>query len=88
MAAGIPLARQVGRVQSSVVPLDAGEEVRYRTIAEEAVTIDVHQHPFVLPEVMEQLVDLVRIGRYQWGYDAVRAGGWDRGDHRQCVRQA
>ena len=72
----IPLARQVGRVQSSVVPLDAGEEVRYRTIAEEAISIDVHQHPFVLPEVMEQLIDLVRVGRYQWGYDAARAGGW------------
>ena len=76
MAAQIPLARQVGRVPSSVVPLDAGEEVRYQAIAEEAVSIDVHQHPFVLPEVMEQLVDLVRIGRYQLGYDAARAGGW------------
>ena len=76
MAAQIPLARQVGRVPSSVVPLDAGEEVRYQAIAEEAISIDVHQHPFVLPEVMEQLIDLVRIGRYQWGYDAARAGGW------------
>ena len=66
----------MGRVQSSVVPLDAGEEVRYRTIAEDAISIDVHQHPFVLPEVMEQLIDLVRVGRYQWGYDAARAGGW------------
>ena len=76
MAAEIPLVRQVGRVQSSVVPLDAAEEVRYQTIAEEAISIDVHQHPFVLPEVMEQLIDLVRVGRYQWGYDAARAGGW------------
>ena len=38
--------------------------------------MDVHQHPFVLPEVMEQLIDLVRVGRYEWGYDAARAGGW------------
>ena len=76
MAAGIPLARQVSRVPSSVVPLDAGEEVRYRKIVEEAVTVDVHQHPFVLPEAMEQLIDLVRIGRYEWGYEAARAGGW------------
>ena len=76
MAAGIPLARQVSRVPSSVVPLDAGEEVRYRNIVEEAVTVDVHQHPFVLPEAMEQLIDLVRIGRYEWGYEAARAGGW------------
>ena len=76
MAAQIPLARQVGRVPSSVVPLDANEEIRYQAIAEDAISIDVHQHPFVLPEVMEQLVDLVRIGRYQWGYDAARAGGW------------
>ena len=76
MPATIPLARQTGRVPSSTVPLNAAEEVRYRVIAEEAVTVDVHQHPFVLPEAMEQLIDLVRVGRYQWGYDAARAGGW------------
>ena len=76
MVAGIPMARQTDRVPSSVVPLDAGEDVRYRNIVEDAVMVDVHQHPFVLPEVMEQLIDLVRVGRYQWGYDAVRAGGW------------
>ena len=76
MAAEIALARQTGRVPSSIVPLDAAEEIRYRNIAEAAITIDVHQHPFVLPEAMEQLIDLLRIGRHQWGYDAARAGGW------------
>ena len=76
MAAGIPLARQVGRVQSSRVPLDGQEEIRYQGIMEDAVMIDVHQHPFVLPEVMEQLIDHVRIGRFEWGYEAAKAGSW------------
>ena len=76
MAAPIPLARQTGRVPSSQVPLDAAEEARYRAIADEAITIDVHQHPFVMPEIMDQFVEYLRGRRYQWGYDAARAGGW------------
>ena len=38
--------------------------------------IDVHQHPFVCPEDMTRLVELLRGNKYEWGYEAVRHGGW------------
>jgi len=44
------MAKEIGRVPSSTVPLNAEEESRFAGLAQEAVMIDVHQHPFVLPE--------------------------------------
>ena len=49
----IPLAQEIDRVPSSTVPLDAKEETRFDRIMDEAVMVDVHQHPFVMPELME-----------------------------------
>ena len=72
----IPLAREIGRVASSRVPLDAGQEVRYQRLAEEAVMIDVHQHPMILPEDVSRLTEYLRGNIYGWGYEAVRQGGW------------
>lgn len=72
----IPLAAQTGRVPSSVVPLDGAEELRYRRLMDSAVMVDVHQHPFVMPESMDDFIGYLRGGRYQWGYAAARAGGW------------
>ena len=72
----IPLAREIGRVPSSRVPLDAGQEVRYQRLAEEAVMIDVHQHPMILPEDVSRLTEYLRGNIYGWGYEAVRQGGW------------
>ena len=71
-----PLVKEIDRVPSSTVPLDAGEEVRFQTIMEDAVMIDVHQHPFVLPEAMDRFVDFLRTNRYTWGFQAVKHGGW------------
>ncbi len=73
---GIPLARQVNRVPSATVPLDAAAEVRFQRIMDAAVMVDVHQHPFVMPESMAQFIDYLRTNRYQWGYQAAAAGGW------------
>ena len=72
----IPLAREIGRVASSRVPLDAGQEVRFRRLAEKAVMIDVHQHPMILPEDVSRLTEYLRGNIYGWGYEAVRQGGW------------
>ena len=74
---GIPLARQVGRVPSSTVPLGRDEETRFERIMDQAVMIDVHQHPFVLPDNMDLFIDFLRTtSRYHYGYQAVQAGGW------------
>ena len=75
-ANGIPLARELNRVPSFTVPLTASEDARFQGIMEEAVMVDVHQHPFVMPESMERFIDYLRGNRYQWGYQAVEAGGW------------
>jgi membrane dipeptidase len=58
------------------VPLDGAQEIRYRRLLDETIMIDVHQHPFVCPEDMTRLVELLRSNKYKWGYEAVRHGGW------------
>ena len=77
MATGkIAQVKQIDRVPSMMVPLDSGLEKRFQRLAEEAVMIDVHQHPFVLPEDMGQFIDYLRTNSYSWGYEAVKHGGW------------
>ena len=77
MAVGtIPQAKQIGRVPSMQVSLDSGLEIRFQGLAEEVTMIDVHQHPFVLPEDMGLFIDYLRTNSYSWGYDAVKHGGW------------
>jgi membrane dipeptidase len=70
------LAAQVGRVPSMVVPLDREQELRFERLMDSLVMIDMHQHPQVLTERMDELFDYLRSREYAWGYDAVRAGGW------------
>ena len=72
----IPLAREIGRVPSMTVALDQEEELRFQRLMEDIIMIDVHQHPFVCPEDMERLVELLRGNKYKWGYEAVKQGGW------------
>ncbi len=38
--------------------------------------IDLHQHPMVKPEDPNQLVEYLRGDAYEWGYEAVRHGGF------------
>ena len=72
----IPLAQEIGRVPSMVVALDSREEGRFKVLEEEAVMVDIHQHPFVCPEDMDRLIELLRGNKYRWGYQAVKHGGW------------
>ncbi len=71
-----PLVKEIGRVPSSTVPLNSQEESRFQGLAEEVVMIDVHQHPFVLPQAMDRFIDFLRTNRYAWGFEAVKHGGW------------
>ena len=71
-----PLSKEIGRVPSSTVPLNYQEESRFQSLAEDTIMIDVHQHPFVLPEAMDRFVDFLRTNRYTWGFEAVKHGGW------------
>ena len=72
----IPLAQEIGRVPSMVVRLASSQEVRFQNLVQDAVMVDMHQHPFVCPEDMDRLVELLRSNRYSWGFQAVKHGGW------------
>jgi membrane dipeptidase len=70
------LAAQVGRVPSMVVPLNREQELRFERLVDTLVLIDLHQHPHVLTEDLQDLLDYFRGREYTWAYEAVRAGGW------------
>jgi membrane dipeptidase len=71
-----PLAPQTNRVPSMRVPLESAQEKRFQRLREDVVMIDLHQHPMVWPENTAYFVEYLRNGAYQWGYEAIRHGGW------------
>src|SRR5438132_212591 len=70
------LAAQTGRVRSMRVPLDHAQEVRFQRLMDDLVLIDVHQHPMVLADNADEMPAYFRGNAYQWGFEAVKAGGW------------
>lgn len=72
----IRMSQELDRVPSMTVPLDAEQESRFQRLMERVILVDLHQHPMVLPEVMEELTDYLRTDDYLWGYEAVKQGGW------------
>lgn len=70
------LTKQVGRVPSMTLPLDSQEELRYQRLMEDLVLVDMHQHPMVCPDNMDDFIEYLRLGEYEWGYEAIRHGGW------------
>ena len=76
MSSSIPLAQQVIQAQSIVVHLDNDQEKRFQRLVEEATMIDLHEHPMVKPEDPDQLLEYLHGGSYEWGYEAVRHGGF------------
>lgn len=71
-----PLVAQIGRVPSMVVPLDRPQERRFQRLSERLIAVDVHQHPLVLTESLDDLADYLRSNAYSWGYQAAARGGW------------
>ena len=51
----IPLAKEINRVPSLTVPLDHAQEQRFQRMMDALIMVDVHVHPMVLPDDMEQL---------------------------------
>ena len=72
----IPLAKQIIQSQSIAVTLDDDQERRFQRLVEETTMIDLHQHPMVKPEDPSQLLEYLRRDSYEWGYEAVRHGGF------------
>jgi membrane dipeptidase len=72
----LQMARQVGRVPSMVVPLDAEQMLRFERLLDQLTLVDMHEHPMVLTDDIGDLPAYFRSHAYQWAYDAVRQGGW------------
>ena len=70
------MARQIGRVPSMVVPLDREQETRFERLMDWITLVDMHQHPMVLTDDVNELGAYFRGHRYQWAYEGVRNGGW------------
>ena len=56
----IALAKEIDRVPSSTVPLDQAQELRFQRLMDPLIMVDVHVHPMVLPDDMEQLTAYLR----------------------------
>ncbi len=76
MSPAIRLAPQVGRVPSSVLPLDGRGQQRFELLMAEAPMADLHQHTLVMPDDPTNFGAYVATRRYTWDYEAMRAGGW------------
>jgi len=61
----IPLAKEIDRVPSSTVPLDHAQEQRFRRLMDSLIMVDVHVHPMVLLDDMEQLTAYLRSNDYR-----------------------
>ena len=72
----VALAAQVGRVPSTVVPLDARDEARFAALMADLLLVDLHQHTMVMPADLGQASEYAASYAYTWGYDAIRAGRW------------
>lgn len=69
------LAKEIGRVPSSVVELDPEQEARAKELQQNSIVIDFHSHPVLMPEDMSQFVDYSRRGRYHTGYEGLKKAG-------------
>ena len=76
VANSIPLVKQINQARSIAVTLDDDQEKRFQRLVEETTMIALHQHPMVKPEDPSQLLEYLRGDSYEWGYEAVRHGGF------------
>ena len=72
----IRMSKQVRPSELEVVSLDDSQERRFRKLEEEAVMIDLHEHPMVKPEDPNLFLEYLGEGDYKWGYEAIRHGGF------------
>ena len=72
----IRMSKQVRPSELEVVSLDDSQERRFRKLEEDAVMIDLHEHPMVKPEDPNLFLEYLGEGDYKWGYEAIRHGGF------------
>ena len=71
------LAKEIGRVESYVVPVSEEQEHRVQQLLEDNIIVSVHDHTSVFPENMGQIFEYVRQGREWTAYEGLSASGID-----------
>lgn len=69
------LVKEIGRVPSSVVELDPEQEARAMELHKDAIVIDFHSHPILMPQDMSEFEGYIRRGRYHTGYEGLQKSG-------------
>ena len=85
MASRIPLVKEIQRVPSMTVSLDRQEDIRFQSLMEELIMIDLHEHPFVFPDDLNHFFTYLHEDQWQWGYEAVKHGGWTAVGTSNCL---
>jgi membrane dipeptidase len=71
------LAKEVGRVESSKVPLSKSEEERVESIFERYLTVSMHDHLLTFPDDPAETMEYLRRSRQAIGYEGMAASGVD-----------
>jgi membrane dipeptidase len=71
------LAKQTNRVEPYVYPVSDEEEKTVQQIMEEDLMISLHEHTFIAPEDLDQIMEFRRQGRDWTGYEGLSTSGLD-----------
>jgi membrane dipeptidase len=65
------LSNQINRVEPYLIPLTPEQEQRVKKLIEENIVISLHEHPSVMPEDLNELMEYEREGREFTGYEGL-----------------
>lgn len=71
------LSREYDRVEPFVYPISEAEESEVEKIFENELIISLHEHTFVTPENLDEIMDSRRQGRDRTGYEGLSLSGLD-----------
>jgi membrane dipeptidase len=71
------LAKELGRVEAHVVEVTAEQEALVREILDQEVIVSAHDHLFVVPEDLGEILEYQRAGRNWTGYEGLSVAGLD-----------
>lgn len=71
------LAKQINRVEPFVYPVSDDEEKQVEQILNEDLIISLHEHTFVTPENVDEIMEFRRQGRDWTGYEGLSTSGLD-----------
>jgi membrane dipeptidase len=69
------LAKEIGRIEERIVPLNPQDEERARRLHSEFITIDFHMHTTIYPENVQDLELLSRSGRPPQAFEGIKRSG-------------